>query len=98
MRTFEPISRRRFLTTTATLASTLQLQRAAHALGFVPRADVCKLTSEQEVGPYYVGTAYRYRCGSLYWMRAPANRSRTPLWTCGTAMRLASTPALPNRA
>lgn len=54
MRTFQTISRRRFLTTTATLASTLQLQRAAHALGFIPQADVCKLAAEQEVGPYYV--------------------------------------------
>ena len=54
MHMFQTISRRRFLTTTATLASTLQLQRAAHALGLIPQADVCKLAAEQEVGPYYV--------------------------------------------
>jgi protocatechuate 3,4-dioxygenase beta subunit len=50
----QTISRRRFLTTSATLASTLQLQRAAHALGLIPQADVCRLAAEQEVGPYYV--------------------------------------------
>ncbi|MFC6646081.1 intradiol ring-cleavage dioxygenase [Granulicella cerasi] len=47
-------TRRRFIASAATLATTLQLQRAAHALGFSTAPDVCKLTPEQEVGPYYV--------------------------------------------
>jgi protocatechuate 3,4-dioxygenase beta subunit len=49
-----PITRRRFLATTAALATTLELQRAAFALGLLQNSDVCKLTPEQEVGPYYV--------------------------------------------
>lgn len=50
----ESVSRRRFLANSIALASTLQLQRAASALGFAPQATVCKLFPEQEVGPYYV--------------------------------------------
>jgi protocatechuate 3,4-dioxygenase beta subunit len=47
-------TRRRFLANTVALATTLQLQRAAHALGLATSADVCKLMPEQEIGPYYV--------------------------------------------
>lgn len=48
-------SRRRFVTHSLALAATtFELQRAAHALGLFPTADVCKLMPEQEVGPYYV--------------------------------------------
>jgi protocatechuate 3,4-dioxygenase beta subunit len=47
-------SRRTFLTNTLALATTLELQRAAFALGLLQTSDVCKLTPEQEVGPYYV--------------------------------------------
>jgi len=49
-----PYSRRTFLTNTLALATTLELQRAAFALGLLQNSDVCKLTPEQEVGPYYV--------------------------------------------
>jgi protocatechuate 3,4-dioxygenase beta subunit len=49
-----PISRRRFLATTAALATTIELQRSAFALGLLQNSDICKLTPEQEVGPYYV--------------------------------------------
>ncbi|MDE1154619.1 MAG: intradiol ring-cleavage dioxygenase [Acidobacteriaceae bacterium] len=48
------LSRRRFVSSALTLATTLQLQRAARALGFAPGASVCTLAAEQEVGPYYV--------------------------------------------
>jgi protocatechuate 3,4-dioxygenase beta subunit len=48
------LSRRRFLTNTLTLATTIELQRAAFALGLLQSPGVCKLTPEQEVGPYYV--------------------------------------------
>ena len=48
------LSRRRFVTNTVALASTLQLQRAALAMGLAPSDDLCKLMPEQEVGPYYV--------------------------------------------
>lgn len=48
------VSRRRFLKNTAALATTLELQRAAWALGLTAASPVCKLTAEQEVGPYYV--------------------------------------------
>jgi len=46
-------SRRRFLTTSLGVATTVQLH-AARSLGFLPQSAVCKLTPEQEVGPYYV--------------------------------------------
>jgi protocatechuate 3,4-dioxygenase beta subunit len=46
--------RRRFLLSGAALATTTQLQRAASASGLIPSADVCRLTAEQEQGPYYV--------------------------------------------
>ena len=42
--------RRAFLVAGAALATTLQLQRSALAAD----ADVCRLTPEQEDGPYYV--------------------------------------------
>ncbi len=47
-------SRRHFLASGIALATTLQLQRAARALGFAADAPVCPLAAEQEVGPYYV--------------------------------------------
>lgn len=47
-------TRRRFLTNTLALATTIELQRAAFAIGLLENSDVCKLTPEQEVGPYYV--------------------------------------------
>jgi protocatechuate 3,4-dioxygenase beta subunit len=47
-------TRRDFITTSVALATTLHLQRAAHALGLTPDADVCRLMPEQEVGPFYV--------------------------------------------
>lgn len=49
-----PLNRRRFLTTSAALVTTLQLQQAARALGLVAGSDVCKLNAEQEVGPFYI--------------------------------------------
>ena len=48
------LSRRRFVLSSLGLASTWQLQRAAQALGLNAQATVCKLSAEQEVGPYYV--------------------------------------------
>ena len=48
------LSRRRFLASSAALATTLQLQRAALAAGLMGEPDVCRLNAEQEVGPYYV--------------------------------------------
>lgn len=48
------VSRRRFLKTGAALATTWELQRAAWALGLPATSPVCKLSAEQEVGPYYV--------------------------------------------
>jgi protocatechuate 3,4-dioxygenase beta subunit len=48
------LTRRSFIASGVAVASTLQLQRAARALGFAPEADVCGLAAEQEEGPYYV--------------------------------------------
>jgi len=50
----EGLTRRRFLRGALAAATTLELQRAARALGFAADAEVCKLLAEQEVGPYYV--------------------------------------------
>ena len=47
-------SRRKFLSNSVALATTWELQRAAWALGFPAGSPVCRLTAEQEVGPYYV--------------------------------------------
>ena len=48
------LSRRRFLISGVALATTIQLQHAARALGLAAESGACKLTAEQEVGPYYV--------------------------------------------
>jgi len=48
------VSRRRFLVSSAALATTLQLRRAAHAAGLTVNAEVCRLVAEQEQGPYYI--------------------------------------------
>jgi protocatechuate 3,4-dioxygenase beta subunit len=53
-RNYPSVSRRRFLVSSATLATTFQLQRGALAIGLTPNADVCRLVTEQEEGPYYV--------------------------------------------
>ncbi len=50
----EGITRRIFIATGATLATTYQLQRAARALGLPGIAPVCQLAAEQEIGPYYI--------------------------------------------
>jgi protocatechuate 3,4-dioxygenase beta subunit len=50
----ESLSRRGFLASSIAVATTLQLQQAARALGLSQQADICKLVTEQEVGPYYV--------------------------------------------
>jgi protocatechuate 3,4-dioxygenase beta subunit len=47
-------TRRGFLTSTLAVATAVELQRAARALGLGADAEVCKLMAEQEVGPYYV--------------------------------------------
>ncbi len=48
------LSRRTFLHSTFALATAARLQHAAHALGFLAGGEVCRLTPEQEQGPYYV--------------------------------------------
>ena len=48
------LTRRHFIASGVVVASTLQLQRAAKAIGFAPEADVCRLAAEQEEGPFYV--------------------------------------------
>jgi protocatechuate 3,4-dioxygenase beta subunit len=52
------LTRRRFLSTTLTLATALELRRAAFALGFSPDSAVCALIPEQEVGPYYIADEF----------------------------------------
>lgn len=47
-------TRRRFITSGLTAVTMLQFQRAVMALGLGPKTDVCKLTPEQETGPFYV--------------------------------------------
>ena len=47
-------TRRRFLISGVAAATTTQLLHAAKALGFSPQGGVCRLSAEQEVGPYYV--------------------------------------------
>jgi len=54
MRKTERLTRRGFLASSIAIATTMELQRAARALGFASNAEVCKLMAEQEVGPYYV--------------------------------------------
>ncbi len=54
------ISRRRFVTSSVVFATTLELQRAAWALGFSQQPPVCQLVAEQEEGPYFIpGEALR---------------------------------------
>ncbi len=48
------LTRRSFVTTGIAVATALDLERAAQALGFAEDAGVCRLVAEQEVGPYYV--------------------------------------------
>jgi protocatechuate 3,4-dioxygenase beta subunit len=50
-------TRRRFLASSVALATTLELQRTARAFGLAKDPDVCRLTAEQEVGPYFVTDA-----------------------------------------
>ncbi len=47
-------SRRGFLRAGMAVATTMQLQRAAFALGLGGDAEVCRLMPEQEVGPFYI--------------------------------------------
>jgi protocatechuate 3,4-dioxygenase beta subunit len=47
-------TRRRFVTSGIAIATTLQFQNVARALGLAPDTQVCRLTPEEEVGPYYV--------------------------------------------
>jgi protocatechuate 3,4-dioxygenase beta subunit len=47
-------TRRRFVKTALSAATALELQRAAVAMGFSTHAEVCKLTAEQETGPFYL--------------------------------------------
>ena len=51
---YSNLSRRRFLASSAALATTFQLRRAAFAAGLMPNAELCRLVAEQEEGPYYV--------------------------------------------
>jgi len=48
------ITRRGFVSSGLALATTLQIQQAALALGLTDQAGMCRLMAEQEVGPYYV--------------------------------------------
>lgn len=48
------VSRRTFLHSNLALATAARLQHAAHAIGFLPDGEVCRLSPEQEQGPYYV--------------------------------------------
>lgn len=48
------ITRRTLIRSGFALATTLQLQHAARALGLMADAEVCKLVPEQEIGPYYI--------------------------------------------
>ena len=50
----EHVGRRVFIAAGVTLATTYQLQRAARALGLPATAQVCQMTAEQEVGPFYI--------------------------------------------
>ena len=52
-------TRRDFITTSVALATTLRLQRAAHALGLTPDANVCDLMPEQEDELYVAGELLR---------------------------------------
>ncbi len=47
-------TRRYFVTTGLAVTSAVSLQRAAQALGLNSDAPVCRLTPEQEIGPYYI--------------------------------------------
>lgn len=47
-------NRRRFLQTSLALATTHEIARTARALGLMVDAPVCRLTTEQEVGPFYI--------------------------------------------
>lgn len=54
MSIYRTLNRRRFVASAVGLATTLQLERAARALGLSQPAGICTLMPEQEVGPYYV--------------------------------------------
>jgi protocatechuate 3,4-dioxygenase beta subunit len=66
------LTRRRFLKFSAALATTMQLKQAALASGLVPEADVCRLSAEQEQGPYYVA-------GELFRANIAENKPGVPL-------------------
>ncbi len=51
---FLNMTRRRFMASSAALATTLHFQRSALASGWAPEEGVCRLIPQQEEGPYYV--------------------------------------------
>lgn len=48
------LSRRRLVMSSFAMATTVSLQRAVLALGFSSETQVCRLSPEQETGPYYI--------------------------------------------
>jgi protocatechuate 3,4-dioxygenase beta subunit len=48
------VSRRRFLASSMALASSVELRSTAFAMGVGADSTVCRLTAEQEIGPYYI--------------------------------------------
>ena len=52
-----PLSRRRFVLNSVAVAGAWPLQRAARAAALAPKGPACKLTPEQEQGPYYLPDA-----------------------------------------
>jgi protocatechuate 3,4-dioxygenase beta subunit len=47
-------TRRRFIRSSVDVAATLQLERAARSLALEQRTDACRLSAQQEIGPYYI--------------------------------------------
>ena len=51
---YRAFTRRRFIRSSFGIAATLKLQSAARVHGVPKPKDVCKLSAQQEIGPYYV--------------------------------------------
>jgi protocatechuate 3,4-dioxygenase beta subunit len=51
---YPAFTRRRFIRSSFGIAATHKLQRAAQSLGLQKQTEVCRLTAQQEIGPYYI--------------------------------------------
>jgi hypothetical protein len=91
-------TRRRFIRSSFGVAATHKLQCAAESLGLQKQTEVCKLSAQQEIGPYYIpGELLRSDIVEGRVGIPLSNRCRMQPSICGIAMPSGSTQALANR-